>query len=307
MGLLIVIGLVFALVYLLHRHFFTFWKRHGFVQLDPWFPFGDAAATLTLKTSNGDFFAQLYEKYKKHRFIGVYLTYRPVLVVNDPEIVQDMLIKDFSMFHDRPTPVNEKLDPLSNTLFNSHGAQWRHMRTKLSPTFTSGKLKGMFPIMKNCGTTLEEYLSARLANGIDFFATRDLLARYAINIISSVAFGIDNDCINDPDNLFHQMGAKIFKPTLMNGIRNGVQALVPKLFHRLRLTQVEDDVKKFIFSIFEKTVEFRKANNYSRNDVMQHLIEMDLSHGDKVAQAFIFFFAGKKADRSCLFLFEHFY
>lgn len=98
MGLLIIFGLILALVYLLHRHFFTFWKRHGFVQLDPSFPFGDAAATLTLKVSNGDFFAQLYQKHKKHRFIGTYLTYRPVLLVNDPEIVQDMLLRIFQHF-----------------------------------------------------------------------------------------------------------------------------------------------------------------------------------------------------------------
>lgn len=298
MGVLIFFGLISVLLYLLHRYFFTFWKRHGFVQLDPSFPFGDAGPTLTLKVSNGDFFAQLYRNYKNHRFIGTYLTYRPVLVVNDPEIVQDIFIKDFSTFHDRPTAVNKKLDPLSNQLFNSHGQQWRNMRTKLSPTFTSGKLKGMFPIIKSCGTTLELYLMEQLDKGVDFFATRDLLARYATNIISSVAFGIDNDCINDPDNLFRRMGAKIFEPTLMNGIRNTVQALVPNFFHKLRLKQVDDEVEKFVFSIFEKNMEFRKANNFSRNDFMQHLLGMDLSLGDKVAQAFVFFFAGRRADFS---------
>ena len=120
-------------------------------------------------------------------------------------------------------PVNEKFDPISAHLFNVRGQTWRDMRVKLSPTFTSGKLKTMLPVIRDCGQVLQDYLLTNVKKGNDVFEFRDLMGRYTTNIISSVAFGIDNDCINEPDHIFRRMGAKFFEPSLSNGIRNLVR------------------------------------------------------------------------------------
>lgn len=80
----------------------------------------------------------------------------------------------------------------------------------------------MFSIIRNCGHVLNDYLELNLKNGVDVFEFRDLMARFNTNIISSVAFGIDNDCINEPDHIFRRMGAKFFETSFSNGIRNMV-------------------------------------------------------------------------------------
>lgn len=108
---------------------------------------------------------------------------------------------------------NQEKNPLSAHLFALTGQRWRDLRVKLSPTFTSGKMKGMYPTIVDCANVLEEYLIKSVKNGTDVFEFRDLLARYTTNVISSVAFGVENDCINDRDNIFRQMGIKIFTPT----------------------------------------------------------------------------------------------
>ena len=318
MNLIATLTLVVIIVYLLNSFLLSYWKRRGIVQIDPKFLFGDAGSLLTVKKSIGVFLDDFYKKYKDIPIIGVYMSYLPVLMVHDPQIVQAILVKDFSSFHDRPMPVEETKDPLSGHLFNIAGQKWRDLRVKLSPTFTSGKLKGMFPIIRSCGLVLDEYLVKNVKQGIDVFEFRDLLARYATNIISSVAFGIENDCINNPDHIFRRMGAKFFKTSAKNGIRNALQFTVPKLFHKLQIKTVDQDIEDFIFSIIKQNVEYREKTNFTRNDFMQLLIQLKnhgvvsadgakneqedsksetfrkLNLGELAAQAFVFFVAGKQ-------------
>lgn len=79
----------------------------------------------------------------------------------------------------------------------------------------------MFPIIKNCGQGLEDFLVKNVKNGVDVFEFRDLLARFSTNIISSVAFGIENDCINKPDHIFRKIGVQIFETNFKNGSKEG--------------------------------------------------------------------------------------
>lgn len=38
------------------------------------------------------------------------------------------------------------------------GQKWKEMRMKLAPTFTSGKIKAMFPLMTECVDNFDEHL-----------------------------------------------------------------------------------------------------------------------------------------------------
>lgn len=58
-------------------------------------------------------------------------------------------------------------------LFAIGGTRWRNLRTKLSPTFTSGKMKMMFSTLVDCGLALEKYVENNVNNdeGIDIKET----------------------------------------------------------------------------------------------------------------------------------------
>lgn len=155
---------LFTLIYSLKNYFFTYWMQHGFQQLQPTFFIGDVAALITMKSCFGEFFQGLYSKFKDRDAIGIYMFYRPVLIVNNPKLAQDILIRSFSTFHDRPLPCVKK-DPLSENSINLPGQLWRDLRVKLSPAFASGKLKGMFPVIKYCGQVLEDFLIKKVKNG----------------------------------------------------------------------------------------------------------------------------------------------
>lgn len=56
-------------------------------------------------------------------------------------------------------------DPLSGNLFQLSGQKWKDLRTKLSPTFTPGKLKAMFSTITSCGVSLQNHLEKVCSKG----------------------------------------------------------------------------------------------------------------------------------------------
>jgi cytochrome P450 family 6 len=275
MSLIIAISLICAVVFLVNKYLFSFWTRLKVKQIEPTFLVGTAGKLFTLKSSFGDYFEEVYNKYKKEKFIGAYLSYSPILVINDPELIQNILISDFSTFHDRPTPGDAAENfPLVGNLFNLRGQKWRDLRIKLSPAFTSGKLKVMFPIMRDCGQVLQDYVAKQIKGGTTVFEFKDLCARFTINNISSVAFGVENDCINDPDNIFRKMGLKLFEPSMRNAVINTMAFFTPKLFTKLKIPPFPADLEEFIYRLVNDTVAYREKNNVQRNDFMQLMIQL---------------------------------
>lgn len=87
---------------------------------------------------------------------------------------------------------NEKDDPLSAHLFSIEGKKWRDLRTKLTPTFTSGKMRFMYPTIiataNEFKSTLNEMLFNKESMDIEM---KDLLARFTTDVIGECAFGIE--------------------------------------------------------------------------------------------------------------------
>lgn len=144
-SLLTLIGI---LIYIGIQRIYTHWKRKGFPYLTPSIPYGNLGLVINRKTSFG---INLYELYKqtKEPFVGIYLTFRPALLIRDVTLVKNILSNEFQSFYDRGVYSNPKSDPLSENLFAMEGERWKEMRAKLSPSFTSGKIKTSLMIGMN--------------------------------------------------------------------------------------------------------------------------------------------------------------
>jgi len=318
----IILTILILSIFVINQHFFSYWSNRNVPHKDPTFFFGDLAGMLSLKKGIGEYFSQIYENHKSKKIFGLYFSYRPTLLICDPVLIQDILIKDFTSFHDRGFPINEKVDPLGGHLFVLSGQRWRDLRVKLTPTFTPGKLKGMYPTIYNCAHVLQEYIKNGVQNGNDIFDIHDLMGRFTTNVISSVAFGIENDCINDPEDVFRKMGVKFLQPTLKIMILNILTVFVPKLLTLLKIKRVPHDIEEFFISVVQQTIEQRERNqDFERKDFMQLLIQLknqgyisadkdDEDHNESsghnnqheikkltlhevASQAFLFFAAGK--------------
>lgn len=127
----------------------------------------------------GELIRKSYEKYKKHRIHGMYLLHEPHLMINDPELVQLILAKNFSNFTDHGFHCSETKDPLSYALPRQQGNKWKSLRSKLSPAFTSGKLKQMFPLLeKICNELLK--VTDDCLQKTEVIEVTDLISRFII-------------------------------------------------------------------------------------------------------------------------------
>lgn len=78
----------------------------------------------------------------------------PYLMIRDPELKNIMLIKDFAHFTDRGFYLDPFINFISNSLLFMNGKRWKIMQQKLSPGFTSGKLKLMYGQVNDCSKEL---------------------------------------------------------------------------------------------------------------------------------------------------------
>ncbi|XP_076173237.1 putative cytochrome P450 6a20 [Ptiloglossa arizonensis] len=306
-AILIITGL-----YIYYKFYvFNFWRKRGVFYIKPSFPTGNILPLVTGRTSQAKFFRDAYEQYKNHRLVGIYMFHKPFLMVNDPDLIRDILAKEFTNFHDRGIFCNEETDPLSGHLFQLPGKKWRNLRVKLTPTFTSGKIKQMFPILKETGDTLAKFLNDK-AQSKATIDVKDIFSRYSVDIIMSVAFGITCDSFNNPNNEFRYWGKKIFDP---KPLWNVLIFWAPQIFDLFSIPYTERDVTNFFTKMFKDTVEYRESNNIIRNDFLNLLMQLikngyidtddkTINSNDKKvtpnkltmleasAQAFVFYLAG---------------
>jgi cytochrome P450 family 6 len=108
----------------------------------------------------------------------------PILMILDLDLIKNIMVKDFNVFPNRKLYFNEKDDPLTAHLVNLEDDEWRSLRTKLTPTFTSGKLKMMLPtilkITENLINTLEKEVVMNESVEI-----KELLSRYTVDVIGN--------------------------------------------------------------------------------------------------------------------------
>ena len=81
---------------------------------------------------------------------------RPSLVVADPELLKQIMIKDFSSFRNRFVAQNPG-PPFNKGIIVAKDETWKRIRNTLTPTFSAGKMKLMVPLIeKSCDTLMEK-------------------------------------------------------------------------------------------------------------------------------------------------------
>ncbi|XP_017757738.1 PREDICTED: cytochrome P450 6B1-like [Eufriesea mexicana] len=297
----VLVALLLALYYYLGSSF-DYWKNRGVVGPKPIPIFGNVKDVLLRKINLGDYVAQIYNEYKDEIMIGIFARVTPTVILRDMDLIKDVLIKDFSSFDDRGSNVFERSDPLTANLFNLEPERWRPLRMRLSPVFTSGKLKDMFPLILECAEHLEQCLDKVAEKSEPIIECREIAARYSTDVIGNCAFGINMNTLENERSEFRRIGRKIFDQDFILALRFTLRESAPGIYGLLSYLLPQTEITTFLTKVISDTIKYREENNVVRPDFINMLMELK-KHPDKLenidltdtlltAQAFIFFAAG---------------
>ncbi|XP_076666516.1 putative cytochrome P450 6a14 isoform X1 [Andrena cerasifolii] len=302
-------ALLLLTVYYYYTSTFHFWKNRGIPAPQPSIIFGNAKKTILMKLSMSEYLKEVYDEYKNEPVVGLYFRATPVLVVNDLDLIKDILIRDFSLFANRGVDTFPKVEPLSEHLFQIEADRWRPLRARLSPVFTSGKLKEMFPLIIECADHLEKYLD-KIVEKNEPVECRDLAAKFTTDVIGSCAFGIDTNALSDEDSEFRRMGRKIFMPSARQLIRDTCRQFFPYVYKIFGHLVQPTDINEFFTKLVVDTMDYRVKHNVLRPDFVNLLMEIkknphnleniELTDSLLTAQAFLFFVAGFETSSSTI-------
>ncbi|XP_011869164.1 PREDICTED: cytochrome P450 9e2-like [Vollenhovia emeryi] len=297
-----VIGLL-KIVSTLHRTYF-YWRNKGI----PYLPNSLSSLIVSWKLLLGkisfpDYNQYVYNYFPNAKYFGAYNFGVTTVFIRDPELIKDVLVKDFEHFPDHLTFLDESVDPLiGKNVFALRGDRWREMRNTLSPSFTASKMKFMFELISKCSHDFVNYLvdHPELCYAIE---TKEAFRRYTNDVIATTAFGISVNSMKDRDNEFYTRGieATSFTSGLLMTVKFMIWRTSPWLSKLMGISFIPPGTSQFFKKVVGETIKAREDQDIVRPDMIHLLMQArdkdsasvpKMTLDDIVSQAFIFFFAG---------------
>ena len=161
-------------------------------------------------------------------------------------------------------------------LFNSTGDDWKRLRSIMSPTFTSGKMKKMYPMIKDC---LNEFLDVLepAAKNRENINLKDMHGNYTMDVIATCAFATKTNAHKNINNPFIVNAKKVFEFKLSRLLP--ILLLPAPLLKMLGIySAIAEDSNQFFLNIIRHILRQRKENPKNSkhfNDFIQLMVDAE--------------------------------
>ncbi|XP_060539987.1 cytochrome P450 3A9-like [Pantherophis guttatus] len=272
--------------------------------------------TFWFRNGRSNFDIACFKKYGK--IWGTYDGRQPMLVITDPEMIKIVLVKEsHSTFLNRGNFLPR--GQLTKSIVSAEDEQWKRIRTVLSPTFTSGKLKEMLPIIQNYANNLLALLQKK-ADRDELVDVKKIFGAYSMDVITSTSFGVNTDSINNSKDPFVQQAQKLTTADFLSPlfILSYVAPWLTPLLEKMNISVFSNESLEFFARSITKLKEKRAQEGEKRRvDFLQLMIESQnsltshevngvnhtykgLTDTEILAQAIIFIIAGYETVSSAL-------
>ncbi|XP_013144330.1 PREDICTED: cytochrome P450 6k1-like [Papilio polytes] len=277
---------------------YNYWKNRGIPYEKPFLFFGNLS--FVLRKSVWDFCYELKNKHPRD-YVGIFLAWKPALMLQTPEFARRIFVKDFEYFQDRFLYTGFS-DPLGSlNLFTVKNPIWSTMRNSLSPMFTASRLKMITELMNmNSKELVGKIRRDHIDNNKDV-NLKELFSMYTSDTVAYSVFGIRVSVLNDQDSPLWFITNHMVKWTFWRGLEFTMIFFVPAIAALLRLQFFSDAATDYIKKIFWNVAKERKNSGYDNHkDLVNHLLKLrdnlklpadsgsDLADNLMLAQAAVF-------------------
>ncbi|CAG7696128.1 unnamed protein product [Allacma fusca] len=279
-----VLAALVAIGYTVYKYFGgndDYWTKLGVPSLKS----GELATfweRITLKVSFMEYDTLMYNHFKGQKFFGLVEFREPAVYIRDLDLMKQILVKDFDHFVDRRQINSGKEDMFAKMLIQRTGKEWKDLRSVMSPTFTTGKIKRMFTYFNTCADQFAHHLKKRGETG-DIVNFQDEFGKFTVSAIASIVFGLQPDVFENENSLFMKMVKRMQSTRYIQVIKVILLIAVPKIAKVLRLSFSDKPSTDFFSSIIEKTIEQRRVEGLEkRQDFLQMMLEAQAGQISKV-------------------------
>lgn len=219
----------------------------------------------------------VYDKLGNHKFCGIVEAGNPILIVKDLDLAKCIMIKDFDHFVDRRNLFsNSKSKVLLKMLPSLFGTEWKGVRTAMSPTFTTGKIRRIMEFFNKCGAEWVSNLKSKSEAGASVTVNlKETTGQYAVDVIAAAVFGLNAGTIKDPDSPFLRKTEKLGDTSSLTVFKQSLALRFPALFKLLNIGDTMDgDMLQFFDDMLGAALHARESGAASpRNDFLQLMVE----------------------------------
>ncbi|CAG9859382.1 unnamed protein product [Phyllotreta striolata] len=268
-NILVFFATVSILTYFYVTRRFNYWRKRNVFYQKPTPFFGNFKDVVLMKDTIGTWLRKTYESAKSQPYYGIFIFDEPCLVVKDPKIIKNVLIKDFNSFSDRATANAEHNKVLRNFLFFMRNPEWKSTRNQMSPIFTSGKLKAMFPTLSEVGERFQKYIG----NNLGVIEAKEASSKFSTDFIAKAFFGINAHCFDDENAIFRVLGRKVFDFSVRNGFVSTAYFCMQNVVKLFKLNFTEQWIIDYFADSFLHAYESRVQSGTRPNDFIDLLID----------------------------------
>lgn len=246
-----------------------------------------------------------FKKYGK--VFTICLGRKPSLLVGDPELLKQIMVKDFPHFRNRVVLGPVINSAISKSVLAARGDDWKRIRSTLTPTFSSGKMKMMMPLIARSCDTLVEKLK-EICDTDQSVDMLDWFSKMTLEVILSTAFGLDAKIQTGENIELLREANRIVR--IPQAIRQIIR--LPFGRHVLKLiTKISGPKQNYLQRIAEDIIRSRREQEFTdRKDLLQLMMAANvettveglskLTDEEVVGQCIIFIVAGYETSSNTL-------
>ncbi|XP_023245011.1 cytochrome P450 6k1-like [Copidosoma floridanum] len=307
---LLIVGLLLLIFCFYARYKLNYWNRRGVEQLpNADLVFGHVKDAMLFRTAPGWHMGVLHNSTinKDAPFVGFYVFHKPCLLLRDPKIIKNIMIRSFENFSDRHFGGSQQKDSMGMTnLFGLKNPAWKYLRSKLTPTLNGSRLKQMLPLLIQNAETMMKYLEeqSKNLNKHMMIDAQKLSYYYTTDATANVALGISMDSFNNPNEITE------FGNVLFYGLKRKIAVLnllyVPELltFIGFCVLSSRSLIRKYLWN----SIKNRAETSNKRGDFIDAVIDLKNGKqdpiynmkGDNLVNLIGTFYAGFETGSNCV-------